>query len=148
MACIFCRILEGREPASFIHQDDHIAAFMDIRPVRPGQAIVIPRLHVDHFCDLPDDLATRVFLFGQQLSRTLRDLFQSPRVGMVVHGFGVPHAHLNVLPLQHTTDITSARNALLENGVIRFRYEQVPLVERGELDRMAHLLSQRLEGRV
>ena len=137
MACIFCTILEGRAPASFIHQDEHIAAFMDIRPVRPGQAIVIPRIHVDHFCDLPDDLATRIFLFGQQLSRTLRDLFQAPRVGLVVHGFGVPHAHLNVLPLHHTTDITSARNALLEDGIIRFRYEQVPLVSRPELDEVA-----------
>jgi histidine triad (HIT) family protein len=144
MACIFCAILQGREPASFIYQDDYIAAFMDIRPVRPGQTIVIPRLHVDHFCDLPDDLAVRVFLFGQQLARTLRELLQPPRVGMVVHGFGVPHAHINVLPLHHTTDITSARNSRLEDREIRFRFENVELAERSELDKLAEKIQQRL----
>jgi histidine triad (HIT) family protein len=137
VACIFCSILEHSAPASFIYQDDEIAAFMDIRPIRPGQVLVIPRLHIDHFCDLPDDLAMRVLRFGQRLSRALREVVQPVRVGLVVHGFGVPHAHLNVVPLHHIWDVTSAQNALIEDGRVKFRYEQVPLVDRAELDRMA-----------
>jgi histidine triad (HIT) family protein len=146
VSCIFCSILERTAPASIIYEDDEIAAFMDIRPIRPGQALVIPRLHIDHFCDLPDPLAARVLLFGQRLSRALRDVFQPARVGMVVHGFGVPHAHLNVVPLQHTWDVTSARNASIEDGRVRFRYEQVPLVKRTELDRFATQIRDRLGG--
>lgn len=138
MPCIFCSIVQRAAPASFIYEDDDIAAFMDIRPIRPGQVLIIPLLHIDHFCDLPDHLATRVLLFGQRVSRALREVFQPARVGMVVHGFGVPHAHLNVLPLHHTWDVTSARNALIENGQVKFRYEQVPLIERSELDRLAN----------
>jgi histidine triad (HIT) family protein len=146
MACIFCSILERSAPASFIYRDEEIAAFMDIRPIRPGQVLVIPRLHIDHFCDLPDDLATRVLLFGQRLSRALREVFQPARVGMVVHGFGVPHAHLNILPLHHIWDVTSAQNALIEEGRVKFRWEQVPRVERAELDGMAERIRAVLQG--
>ena len=40
--CIFCDILAGRTPASFVYRDDRLAAFMDIRPVRTGQVLIIP----------------------------------------------------------------------------------------------------------
>lgn len=137
MRCIFCDIVAGREPASRIFEDDRIVAFMDIRPVRAGQALIVPRAHIDHFCDLPDDLATHIFLAGQQLARTMQEVLSPVRVGTVVHGFGVPHAHLIVIPLEHPWDITSSANALLDDGNIIFKWEQVPLMPRAELDEMA-----------
>jgi len=135
--CIFCAILAGRAPASFVYRDEHIAAFMDIRPVRKGQVLVIPQAHIDHFSDVSDEDATRIFLFGQKLARAMRRTLEHKRIGMVVHGFGVPHAHLVVLPLLVGPDITSAQNAVLENGEIRFRWEQVPLAPREELEATA-----------
>ncbi len=138
--CVFCAILAGREPASFVHHDDHLAAFMDIRPVRAGQVLIVPRSHIDHFSDLGDEDASRIFLFGQKLARAMRNTIAPRRVGMVVHGFGVPHAHLVVLPIMVGPDITSAQNAVLEDGVIRFRWEQVPVAPRAELDANAQVL--------
>jgi diadenosine tetraphosphate (Ap4A) HIT family hydrolase len=66
--CIFCDILAGRAPATFVHRDDRLAVFMDIRPVRTGQVLIIPRVHIDHFSDLPDDDALNIFQFGQRLA--------------------------------------------------------------------------------
>lgn len=137
MSCVFCAIRDRVEPASFVHEDDHIVAFMDVRPIRPGQLLVIPRDHVDHFADLPDDLAVAVFLRGQRLARALRSLLEPLRVGMVVHGFGVPHAHLVVLPLEHPADITASQYAEIRESSVIFRWENVPLAERPDLDRMA-----------
>ena len=139
--CIFCDILAGRAPASFVYRDDRLAAFMDIRPVRTGQVLIIPHAHIDHFSDLPDDDALEIFQFGQRLARAMRNSLELKRVGMVVHGFGVPHAHLVVLPLLEGPDITSAQNAVLVNGEVRFRWEQVPLAPRAELEQTAQLLS-------
>jgi len=144
--CIFCAILSGAAPASRVYEDEHILAFMDTRPVRAGQVLVVPKQHIDHFCDLPDELATRVLLLGQRLARALQAEHQPARVGMVVHGFGVPHAHLIVLPLHHAWDITSAANAYLDNGQIKFRWEQLPLTPRAELEALAGQLSARLAG--
>jgi histidine triad (HIT) family protein len=142
MSCIFCDIVAGRAPASRIFEDDRIIAFMDIRPVRRGQALIIPREHIDHFSDLPDDLAVHIFRAGQQLARVMRIAMTPARVGTVVHGFGVPHAHLVVIPLEHPWDITSSANARIEDGAVVFRWEQVPLASRDELDAAAALLRQ------
>ena len=138
--CIFCDILAGRAPASFVYRDDRLAAFMDIRPVRTGQVLIIPHAHIDHFSDLPDDAALEIFQFGQRLARAMRNSLELKRVGMVVHGFGVPHAHLVVLPLLEGPDITSAQNAVLVDGEVRFRWEQVPLAPRAELEQTAQEL--------
>jgi histidine triad (HIT) family protein len=138
--CIFCDILAGRAPATFVYRDDRLAAFMDIRPVRTGQVLIVPHAHIDHFSDLPDDEALDIFRFGQKLARAMRRSLELRRVGMVVHGFGVPHAHLVVLPLMEGPDITSAQNAVLVGGEIRFRWEQVPLAPRAELERTAQVL--------
>lgn len=145
VSCVFCAIVRGETPASVVFEDERIVAFMDIRPVRPGQTLVIPRDHVDHFCDLPDDLASEVFMFGHRLSRAMRDALAPERVGMVVHGFGVRHAHLIVLPMEHPWDVTSARASYVEDGRAKFRPEEVDLAPRRELDEAAELLREALE---
>ena len=105
---------------------------------------MIPHAHIDHFSDLSDEDATRIFLFGQKLARAMRRTLEHKRIGMVVHGFGVPHAHLVLLPLLVGPDITSAQNSVLENGQIRFRWDQVPLAPREELEATAELLREAL----
>ena len=138
--CVFCRIVAGREPCSRVHEDDVSLGFMGIRPARPGELMVIPKEHIDHFCDLPDDLAAHILLVAQRLSRAIRRTLRPRRVGLVVHGFGVPHAHLLVVPQREPTDITSGRHIHLEEGRIAFgtRHLEVP---REELDAIAASLA-------
>jgi histidine triad (HIT) family protein len=139
--CVFCRIVAGREPASVIHADERVMAFMDIRPVRPGTCVVIPREHVDHFTDVDDDTAAHIMRLAQRIGRRMREVFRPLRVGMVVHGFGVPHAHLILVPQHHTDDITSAQAACVRDGRVVFDVREIPLVSRAELDEHARLLA-------
>jgi histidine triad (HIT) family protein len=120
---------------------------MDIRPIRRGQILIIPKQHFDHFTDLGDDLATSVFLIGQRLARVLRGLLEPKRVGMIVHGFGVAHAHLIVVPLEHPWDITAAQYSSIENGQVMFRWETVPMAPRRDLDVIADELRLALKRR-
>ena len=83
-ACVFCRIVAGREPCSRVHEDDISLGFMGIRPARPGELMIIPKEHIDHFCDIPDDLAAHILLVAQRLSRAIRRTLSPPRVGLVV----------------------------------------------------------------
>lgn len=146
MSCVFCRIVERQEPASIVFEDERLLAFMDIRPVRRGQLLIIPKRHVDHFVDLADDLAAAVFERGRRLARVLYDVLTPRRVGMIVHGFGVAHAHLILLPLEHPSDITSAQCAVLEDGRVRFRPDAIPIAPREDLDALAGLLRGELGG--
>ena len=139
--CVFCKIVAGAEPASVVYEDERVVAFMDIVPVNPGQLAVIPREHVDHFCDLPDDLACHILAQAQRLSRNMRERLGPGRVGLVVSGYGVAHAHLIVVPLHEPDDITSAKYAYLEGGQIKFGVGHLKEETREELDRLARLLS-------
>jgi diadenosine tetraphosphate (Ap4A) HIT family hydrolase len=38
--CVFCAIVRGDAPATFLHQDDLAVAFIDIRPVQPGHLLI------------------------------------------------------------------------------------------------------------
>jgi histidine triad (HIT) family protein len=139
--CVFCEIVGGREPASVIYQDDLIMALMTPRPTRPGEFLIIPKEHIDEFCDIPDELACHIIRHAQRLSQNLRTHLKPKRMGLVIHGFGVSHSHLIVVPQHDTTDITSGRFARIREGKIEFTQEHIPVVPREELDRQARLLA-------
>jgi len=142
MACPFCEIIAGRAAVSLIYEDDAILAFMTLRPFSPGECTVIPRAHIDHFTDLDDETAKQIIVAAQRIGRRMRTVFNPQRVGMVVHGYGVPHAHLVIVPQNGPHDITSARYANLENGEITFSLKNVPFTSRAILDEHARLLAE------
>ena len=138
--CIFCRIVAKREVASVFYDDDLVMGFMDIRPINPGTCLIIPKDHVDHFTDLPENVAQRITSVALRVGRKIRDVFKPTRVGMVVHGFGVPHAHLIVVPQHDRYDITSRHFAVIKDGRIAFEWDRLPLANRAELDAQAKML--------
>jgi histidine triad (HIT) family protein len=44
--CIFCKIIEGQQPAKIVYEDDQVVAIEDIRPQAPVHLLVMPRKHV------------------------------------------------------------------------------------------------------
>ena len=118
--CIFCKILGREIPSHVVHDDGDVFAFMDIRPIQPGHALVIPKLHIDHFSDLPEDAATKVLLVAQRLAKKIRATLAPPRVGLLVGGFAVPHAHLHVVPMQDGHDLTSPKYAKVADGKVSY----------------------------
>lgn len=138
--CPFCDIVKGVGPVSLVHQDTWTMAFIPLQPIYPGACIVIPKSHTDHFTDIPDELAARVMVTAQRVGRRIREVYQPLRVGMVVHGFGVHHAHLNLIPQYDPLDITYKHLAYSENGEIKFALKHLPTPSRAELDAMARSL--------
>jgi histidine triad (HIT) family protein len=140
-SCIFCKIIDRKAEASVVYEDERIMAFMVLRPINPGEFLIIPKDHIDHFCDIPDDLTCHIVIHAQRLSRNLRERLKPERVGLVVHGYGVAHAHLVVVPLHESSDIVSAKHLYVEDGEVKFSEDQVDLPSRSELDHMAEILS-------
>jgi histidine triad (HIT) family protein len=136
-SCVFCRIVAGESPASVIWQDDEVMAFMNLRAVNKGDCMVIPKEHIDHFTSVPDQLAAKILVVAQRIGRRILELYKPERVGYVVHGYGVPHAHFLIVPQGDPNDITSRKFIRIVNGEIQFSEQYLPLVPREELDRMA-----------
>lgn len=142
LSCIFCRIRDGQTEASKIYEDDLCLAFMGIRPARTGECMIIPREHIDHFTDISDDVVAHIVLTAQRIGKKMLDVLdpKPKRIGYIVHGFGVPHAHFIVTPQHEHDDITSGRHLSIKDGAIIADETIIPLVPRAELDRMANLL--------
>lgn len=119
---------------------------MTLRPTRPGECLVIPKEHIDHFIDIPSTLLAHLTEVTRRVGRALQAEFQPLRVGMVVHGFGVPHAHFVLVPQHDPYDITSARFAEVEEGEVIFRpHLTIPKAPRSELDAHADRIRARVD---
>ncbi|HEY6461882.1 MAG TPA: histidine triad nucleotide-binding protein [Polyangiaceae bacterium] len=44
--CLFCNIVARSIPAKIVHENDHVLAFEDIRPMAPKHVLVIPKKHM------------------------------------------------------------------------------------------------------
>lgn len=105
MASIFTRIIDGELPADFVWKDDLCVAFLSNRPLRPGHALVVPRLEVDHWLDLEPDLLARLMSTAQTIGRAQMAVFKPARIGLVLVGLEVPHVHFHVVPIRGPHDL-------------------------------------------
>ena len=109
MASVFSKIVAGDIPAERLAEDDRFLAFLDVRPIRPGHSLVIPKQEIDHFFDLPDDLLADLMVFAKPVANAIRTVTGAARVGCVVVGVEVPHAHLHLVPVDGAHDIDFRR---------------------------------------
>ncbi|MEI8259428.1 MAG: histidine triad nucleotide-binding protein [Deltaproteobacteria bacterium] len=64
MDCLFCKIVEKKIPSQIVFENEHVAAFRDIRPVAPTHILVIPRVH---FASLDEATAAHRDVIGNTL---------------------------------------------------------------------------------
>ncbi len=124
--CIFCQIVENQAAAYKVYEDEKVVAFLDHRPVREGATMVIPKLHYEHFVELPEDLATHITKIGNKIGRKMQSAFNPKRIGFAVAGFGVAHVHYHIIPMHYEHDITSAVYARCENNQLIFDMHNTP----------------------
>ena len=49
--CLFCKIIAGKIPGDFVHQDERCVVIRDINPQAPSHVLVIPREHLESLDD-------------------------------------------------------------------------------------------------
>jgi histidine triad (HIT) family protein len=108
MPTIFSRIISGELPARFVWKDDQVVAFLSIAPMMPGHTLVVPRDEVDHWIDLPADLAAHMFVVAQQIGLAQQREWNPRRIGLMVVGEEVPHTHLHVVPINEPGELSFA----------------------------------------
>ncbi len=96
---IFSRIIKGDIPSYTIAEDDRFFAFLDIRPVRPGHTLVIPKVETDYLFDLDDDYLSGILTFARPIAKAIDQATGCIRTGIVVEGLEVPHAHIHLIPI-------------------------------------------------
>jgi histidine triad (HIT) family protein len=105
MASIFTKIVQGEIPANKVAEDENYLAFLDISPVAKGHTLVIPKKEVDYLFDLDDEIYSGLQLFAKKVAVGLKKAVPCKKVGVLVLGLEVPHAHIHLIPMQDEKDV-------------------------------------------
>lgn len=108
MASLFTRIVNGEIPCHKICEDDKYLAFLDIRPINPGHTLVIPKKEIDYLFDVDDGLLGGMMVFAKKVARAIQREVKCSRIGVMVAGLEVPHAHIHLVPIFRISDLNFA----------------------------------------
>lgn len=105
MASIFTRIINGEIPCYKVAEDDRFIAFLDVRPLKPGHTLVVPKKEVDYIFDLDEETLAGMMVFARRVALAMKEVIDCKRIGVAVLGLEVPHAHIHLIPLTRETDL-------------------------------------------
>ncbi len=133
--CIFCKIIAGELPAAKLIETDKVISFLDINPVNPGHALVVPRRHVESFLDLQqDELHVSIFV-AKRVAAAVTEATGCPAFNILQNtgqaaGQVIGHVHMHVIP--------RAPDDGFDLGWRQLKYEE------GELEELQQNISQLL----
>ena len=96
-------IVRKQVPAQVIYENDRTLAFLDIKPVNPGHALVIPKDHFSDFASTPADRLGDISAVAQKIGKVVMEGLEAPGYNIGVNngrvaGQLVDHMHLHVMP--------------------------------------------------
>lgn len=123
--CIFCKIVKGEIPSYKVYEDENFLGFLDIRPLNPGNSLLIPKNHHRWVYDVPNfgeywEAAKKVGLATQKVVK-------AGSINFLTLGYEVPHAHIRIIPRFENDDHT--------DGIQISKVKDVP---KDEMERIAN----------
>lgn len=105
MASIFSKIIAGDIPSYKIAENDKFYAFLDIAPMKKGHTLVVPKKEEDYIFDLDSKTLSEMSVFTQAVANAIKKSIPCNRVGVMVLGMEVPHAHIHLIPIDKESDM-------------------------------------------
>jgi histidine triad (HIT) family protein len=103
MDCIFCKIINGQTPATIVHQDEAVTAFLDSHPAAPTHILIVPTKHIASVNAItPEDepVLGQLFTVAKRLAKRARIHESGYRliVNTGAHGGQIVfHLHMHLL---------------------------------------------------
>lgn len=103
MNCIFCDIVNKKEKAEILFENEKVISFLDIRPVNHGHSLVIPKKHYENFLSLPKDEIEELVRVTQFLSSAVKKSLKADGFNIIVNndaaaGQTIFHFHFHIIP--------------------------------------------------
>ena len=102
---IFSQIIAGEIPCYKIAENERYFAFLDIHPMTKGHTLVIPKIEEDYIFNLDDNTLSGMMLFAKKIAKAIEKSVSCERVGVAVIGLEVPHAHIQLIPINQESDM-------------------------------------------
>lgn len=125
MPTLFTKIIKGEIPCHKIWEDDQFFAFLDIRPIQPGMTLVVPKEEVENPFDMADDEYCDLMRAAKHLVPAIQKAAGSSRVGLVIEGLEIPHAHVKLIPINGPSDLNSSNARDASDDELRAMAEKI-----------------------
>ena len=112
MATIFTKIIKGEIPSYKIFEDEHFFAFLDISPMSKGHTLLIPKKEIDYLYDIDDSMLSEMIVVSKKIAKAIEKAVECNRVGVMVVGLEVPHAHIHLIPIENEGDMNLSNKRL------------------------------------
>ncbi len=109
MPTIFTKIIAGEIPCHKIYEDDNYLSFLDIRPINPGHALVIPKKEIDYIFDCDDQMLGELMVRAKKIANAIKKEVTCRKIGIMVAGIEVPHVHIHLVPIVDVHDLAFAK---------------------------------------
>lgn len=101
--CIFCAIINGKQPSRKVYEDNAVTAFLDIRPANPGHTLIVPKEHHQIIQAMPDNTIQSLARAARLISHATLRAFKAQGTTIFIAsgnaaGQAVPHAHIHLIP--------------------------------------------------
>ena len=106
--CPFCEIVAGRfQTPGIFWEDEKFMAFLSIDPNTEGFSCVIPKEHFgSDVLKMPDQILQDLILASKHVAGILENFYPDVgRVGLMMEGTGIDHAHIKLAPFHGTEDL-------------------------------------------
>ena len=101
--CIFCKIVEGQIPCAKLMEDDHVISFLDINPINPGHALVVPKKHYPTLFEIPVEELEACIRASQKIAKAVFTAVGASGLNLLQNNFRsagqlVDHVHFHLIP--------------------------------------------------
>ena len=114
MSSVFTKIINGEIPCYKVGEDLANIAFLDIRPLQRGHLLCVPKMEVDELYELPKEAYDSLMSFSHRVAKALKLSVPCKRIGSMVLGMEVPHAHIHLVPINAESELS------FTNGYLSF----------------------------
>ncbi len=109
--CIFCKIANGTIPCLKLYEDAKTLAFLDINPVNPGHALVIPKAHAVNLLESADGDLAAVMASVRRVAQAIEAEIKPYGMNLLqANGPGaaqsVMHFHMHIIPRLKDDNLT------------------------------------------
>ena len=125
MSSIFSKIINREIPSYIVAENENFLAFLDIYPLTKGHTLVIPKLEIDYYFDIQDELFNEMNFFSKKVAIGIEKVIKCKRIGVSVIGLEVPHAHIHLIPINSISDMnfSNPKLELIEKEFLAIKEE-------------------------
>ena len=103
---LFLDIIEGKIPCYKIYENEWTYSFLSLDQIQKGHTLVIPKVEVDYFVEVPEPYYSEVFKSAKIISKAIHESMECKRVGTMIQGWDVPHFHYHLVPMHLASDLS------------------------------------------